>query len=159
MHEIIHGMAFLGGRISSDGLGKWGDEDGLDKEHRRVAMHSHCHWRRLAVSAAGRQRIDAGGGADVYDLFVATARARRWSNPASRTPSGVADYLRATPVLARPKGMGRQRATAGEALRAAGVGGWQFLLAPRTTRRTTAARTLATDVGGRGHIEFEAGAD
>ena len=45
MHEIIHGMAFLGTADIVDDLGKWGDEDGLlDKEHRRVAMGTpHCH--------------------------------------------------------------------------------------------------------------------
>jgi hypothetical protein len=109
MHEIIHGMAFLGTADIVDDLGKWGDEDGLlDKEHRRVNMHSHCHCG--AVSPLRQPNGSASTttmAPDVYDLFVADGKGVRMVESGLENPSEeLAEYLQSDDLFWRgPKGM------------------------------------------------------
>ncbi|MBI3964252.1 MAG: hypothetical protein HY329_01345, partial [Chloroflexi bacterium] len=49
MHEVIHGMGFLGTMVVADGVGRWGDEDGMVNPSNHG--HAHHHGARGATSA------------------------------------------------------------------------------------------------------------
>jgi hypothetical protein len=70
IHEIIHGMAFLGTADIIDDLGKWGDEDGELEPNKRVALHSHCHCGAVAAMRRTAAKTTTAVSPDVYDLFV-----------------------------------------------------------------------------------------
>jgi hypothetical protein len=97
MHEIIHGMAFLGTADIVDGLGKWGDDDGsMEPEHRKVTPHAHCHCgavapiRQYSASAA----VTNATAPDVYDLFVADGKGVLMVDSGIENPSeDLADFL------------------------------------------------------------------
>src|SRR4029078_7539537 len=72
MHEVIHGMAFLGTADIVDDEGKWGDEDGDIKSPKKVTMHSHCRCGAVTpLRRTAAKTSTAGVAPDVYDTFVA----------------------------------------------------------------------------------------
>jgi hypothetical protein len=106
MHEVIHGMAFLGTADIIDGLGKWGDEDGYNEpSKRRVTPHAHCHC--AAVAPLRQRSVLTAVAPDVYDLFVADSKGVLMVESGLENPSeDLADYLQSDDLFWKgPRGV------------------------------------------------------
>lgn len=107
MHEVIHGMAFLGTADIIDDEGKWGDEDGDIKSPKKVTMHSHCQCGAIAPLRRTDAKTSAAASPDVYDTFVAGGKGTKMIESGIENPSTeLADYLQSDDLFWRgPKGV------------------------------------------------------
>ncbi len=88
IHEILHGMGFLGTfYVDAEGLGTWGDDDGeLSPIWRAVRPAPHRHVHRHPARLLSQE----GPYPDIYDRFVVNGRRQRLLD-ASRFPRGTED--------------------------------------------------------------------
>ena len=107
MHEILHGMAFLGTADVVDGLGRWGDEDGESEPERKVTLHRHCHCAAVSPLRVRGASAMTAVSADVYELFVADGEGELMVELDFENPSEeLADFLQSDDLFWKgPKGL------------------------------------------------------